>query len=175
MSERISFTAHGDATGAQFTVGNTGASGYREWLWNTLYAYGWTPQDLSVQTAWYGWSGMDATFGLDVECGANIPQLRADIAYVLEHGGLMVDATVSTPGVNQTNCSSGQMINIGNFDGGTVYGGSQNNQGSSNVNTGGGNNNNKPSTFDEITAWLKAHETEAMFGGFILAVLLLRR
>lgn len=173
MSERISFTAHGDATGAQYTVGVTGIDGYLDWFRSTMQGFQYEPLNIHVATSWYGWSGMDITFDLDVVCGTDISQLRSSLVTLLEYSGLMDSATVSASS-NQTNCSSGQMINIGNFDGGTVYGGSQNNQGNNNVNTGGGNNN-KPSTFEEITAWLKAHETEAMFGGLILAVLLLRR
>lgn len=76
----------------------------------------------------------------------------------------------------------GGLIDIGNFDGGTVYGGSTPGT------TATGGNNTTPTTgtpagaktsfektMDELTAWLKAHQTEAMLGGLILVVLITRK
>ncbi|MEG7603088.1 hypothetical protein, partial [Listeria monocytogenes] len=71
----------------------------------------------------------------------------------------------------------GSLINIGNFDAGTVYGSGPN---ATNNNTGG--NNSQPQaassfekTMNDLTKWLKEHETEAMIGGLMLVVLLMRR
>lgn len=176
MSQRISFTAYGDARSAERT---SGIQGYREWFWNTLYAANYVPVELAASSAWYGWNGMTVTFSLDVPCGRSIPQLRQNLATVIQRAGLMVDTEVTSADI-ETACQYGDETPV-NTSGG---GGSSTPRNNPPANNSGGNNSTprntpppstQPSSFDEFTAFLKAHETEALFGALILAVLLLRR
>jgi len=181
MSERVTFTATGDATRGQDVVGGD-IYGYREWVYNTLAGYNFPPVSLNVEHGWLGWSDMTLTFDVELVCGVDVPQLREAFASLFAYSEILINPSVRTA-TNPLNCgnSGGGVINIGNFDGGTVYGGSTPTTGSSGGGNGGTNSapQNTPSSFEkqmnEIAKWLKDHQTEAMLGGLILVVLLMRK
>lgn len=71
----------------------------------------------------------------------------------------------------------GGMIDIGNFDGGTVYGGS-----TPGTTATGGTTTPRPGggtpfeqQLNDISTWLKAHQTEAMLAAVLLVVLITKR
>lgn len=181
MSERVTFIATGDARRGQFTV-NSDIYAYRDWVYNTLAGYGLAPASLVAQYGWIGWGDMTLTFEIDLVCGVDIPQLREAFASLFDYAEILVNSSVSSGSLN---CSGGGggLIDIGNIDGGTVYGGgTQGTGGTQNQNNGGGNNQTPQTTvnsfekqMNDLSKWLKDHQTEAMMGGLILVVLLMRK